>query len=91
MEHFSDILNKETQRNPPRLLLNPVTELPININAPTTIEIRAAIKELKNNKAAGPDNVAAELLKADTTTAANVLYPLFKEVWRTERMPLDWQ
>lgn len=70
--------------------MNPATKYPININAPTIFQIREAIKELKINKA-DPDNVAAELLKADTATAANILYPLFKEVWRTERIPLDWQ
>ena len=77
--------------NPPRMLPNQATELQINLNEPTTVEIRAAIKELKNNKAAGPDDVAAELLKADTATTTNILYPLFKEIWRTQKMPRDWQ
>ena len=34
-----------------------------------------AIKELKNNKTAGSDNVAAELLKEDITTTTDMLYP----------------
>ena len=73
------------------MLPNQATELQINLSEPATVEIRAAIMELKNNKAAGPDNVAAELLKADTATTTNILYPLFKEIWRTEKMPRDWQ
>ena len=88
-ERFACILNKEAPRNPPRLTPNPI-ELPTNTDEPTN-EIRMAIKELKNNKAAGSDNVAAELLKADITTTTDMLYPLFKEIWKTERIPLDWQ
>ena len=34
-----------------------------NVEAPTREEIADAIRELKNNKAAGIDNIAAELIK----------------------------
>ena len=71
-EHFACILNKESPRNPPRLRPNPI-ELLINTDEPTPNEIRITIKELKNNKAAGSDNVAAELLKADITTTTDML------------------
>jgi len=76
-EHFACILNKEAPRNPPRLRPNAI-ELPINTDEPTPNEIRMAIEELKNNKAAGSENVAAKLLKADITTTTDMLYPLFK-------------
>ena len=38
-------------------------------------EIINAIKALKNNKALGPDNLSAKLLKTDPATAAQILLP----------------
>jgi len=60
-EHFACILNKEAApRNPSGLRPNAV-ELPINTDKSTPNKIRVAIKELKNNKATGSHNEAAEL------------------------------
>ncbi|VDP77880.1 unnamed protein product [Schistosoma curassoni] len=41
------------------------TGLPIDVNPPTTEEIRMAIRQIKRGKAARPDNVPAEALKSD--------------------------
>ncbi|VDP71402.1 unnamed protein product, partial [Schistosoma curassoni] len=40
-------------------------DLPIDINPPTTEEIRVAVRQIKNGKAAGSDNIPAEALKSD--------------------------
>ncbi|VDP83496.1 unnamed protein product [Schistosoma curassoni] len=63
--------------------MNPVdieaehTDLPIDVNPPTTEEIRMAIRQIKNRKAAGPDNIPAEALKSDVeaTTKDCQYYP----------------
>ncbi|VDP58054.1 unnamed protein product [Schistosoma mattheei] len=41
------------------------TDLPIDVNPPTTEEIRMAIRQIKSGKAAGPDNIPAKELKSD--------------------------
>ena len=53
-EHFSEILNREDPRNPPRLEVN-VPELDIKSDPIRRDEIRKAIKQLKNSKAPGCD------------------------------------
>ena len=53
-------------------------------------EIRTAIKQLKNGKAPGIDNIGAELLKADIETSRNILHRLFTNIWKNEVIPTDW-
>jgi len=59
-----------TQRTPE------TTKIPTG--APTTKEIKTAIKHLKLNKACGPDNLPAELFRTYPNTIANILEPLLK-------------
>jgi len=44
------------------------TQLPVNMDAISEAEVTTAVKQLKNGKAAGVDNIQSELLKtADST------------------------
>nr|KAG5698764.1 hypothetical protein BaRGS_032183 [Batillaria attramentaria] len=63
------------------------TELPINCDKPSKAEIRKAIMTLRNGKAAGPDEIPAEAIKADTETAVNMLHSLFSKIWEKEEVP----
>ncbi|VDP28930.1 unnamed protein product [Schistosoma curassoni] len=56
------------------------TDLPIDVNPPTTEEIRMAIRQIKNGKSAGPDNIPAEVLKSDIEVSTSMLYLLFKKI-----------
>ena len=58
---------------PPRL---PPTnqEFDISSEPATRVEVEKAIKSLKNNKAAGPDNIPAEVLKAHINTSVNMAF-----------------
>ena len=79
-EHFKEVLN----RPPPeeRADIQPAqTDLPIRTNKPTKQEIQEALKRLKTGKAAGPDNIPPEALKADLTTSTDVLHKLFSKIW----------
>ncbi|VDP51453.1 unnamed protein product [Schistosoma mattheei] len=67
------------------------TDLPIDVNPPTTEEIRMAIRQIKDGKAAGPDNIPAEALKSDIEVTTNMLYLLFKKTWEEEQVPMDWK
>ena len=89
IEHFEELFN----RPPPH---NPVDELEIeriidNVEAPTREEIADAIQELKNNKAAGIDNIAAELIKYEGPTLHDKIINLILSIWENEVMPSDWE
>ena len=55
------------------------------------MEIKEAIKHMKNGKAAGPDNLTPELLKADITTAVDHLLPIIQDIWELEKIPTQWK
>jgi len=64
----------------------------IPTGAPTTKEIKNAIKHLKLNKACGHDNLPAELFRTYPNTIANILEPLLeKNVWNSGQIPSDWK
>jgi hypothetical protein len=67
------------------------TELPISIRPPSKREIVNAIKAMKNGKAAGANNIAAEVLKADPYISADILLPLFQGIWQKEMFPKEWK
>ena len=46
---------------------------------------------LKNGKAAGPDEIPAEAIKADIETATNIVYSLFSKIWEREEIPAEWK
>ncbi|VDP78238.1 unnamed protein product [Schistosoma curassoni] len=47
--------------------------------------------QIKSGKAAGPDNIPAEALKADVAITAKILYIIFSKVWDEEQVPTDWK
>ncbi|VDO89603.1 unnamed protein product, partial [Schistosoma margrebowiei] len=50
-----------------------------------------AVRQIKNWKAAGPDNIPAEALKSDTEATTSMPYLLFKKIWEEEQVPMDWK
>ncbi|VDO65060.1 unnamed protein product [Schistosoma margrebowiei] len=67
VEHFKELLNRPAPLNPPNIEAAP-TDIPINVDPPTIKEISMAIRQIKSGKAAGPNNIPAEALKADLST-----------------------
>ena len=89
-EHFEELLNRPAPESPPTI---PEAEkdLELNCDFPSKEEIVEAIKKLKNGKAAGPDGIPAEAIKADAEMTADMLLPLFKKIWEEEEIPMDWK
>ena len=89
-EHFRELLNRPAPETAPDI---PPAEfdLPISCDKPSKAEIRKAIKTLRNGKAAGPDSIPAEAIKADVETATNILHDLFSKIWDKEELPADWK
>ena len=59
--------------------------LDIDLSLTTITEVTKAVTRLKNNKAAGIDNISAELLKAGGPTS------LMVRIWNEEVIPDDWK
>ena len=84
-EHFRELLNRPTPDLPPGI--PPAeTELPISCDKPSKAEIKKAIMTLRSGKAAGPDEILAEAIKADIETVVNMLYSLF-----SKEVPAQWK
>ncbi|VDP80779.1 unnamed protein product, partial [Schistosoma mattheei] len=47
-------------------------------------------RQMKNEKASGPDNIPAEALNSRTEVTANMLHVLFKEIWEKGEVPTEW-
>ena len=58
VEHFQQLLNRPPPMEP-QILPPANQELDISCEPPTRAEVEKAIKSLKNNKSAGPDNIPA--------------------------------
>ena len=78
-EHFRELLNHPTPDSPPDIP-HAETELPISCDKPSKAEIKKAIMTLRSGKAAGPDEIPAEAMKADIETAVKMLYSLFSKI-----------
>ncbi|VDO76171.1 unnamed protein product [Schistosoma margrebowiei] len=77
VEHFKELLNRPASLNPPNIEAAP-TDLPTNVGPPTIEEISMAIRQIKRGGAAGPDNILAEALKADTKSQ------LYGSLWNNQ-------
>ncbi|VDO98289.1 unnamed protein product, partial [Schistosoma mattheei] len=88
VEYFEELLNRPAPTNPPDIEATH-TDLPTDVNPPTTEEIRMATRQIKRGKAAGPDNIPAVALKSDIEVTTNMLHLPFKKIWEEEQVPMD--
>ena len=88
-EHYQTVLNHEEPLIPPEV--EPNNELNIRTGHITRIEIKNAIKKLKNGNAAGCDNIPPEAIKAGGDTSEEVLLGLCNRIWNEEKIPEEWK
>jgi hypothetical protein len=62
----------------------------VDIDLPSREEIEGALKYLKNNKAAGVDSIAAELLKNGGSNLVDALKAVIQQAWTSETLPRSW-
>ena len=63
-EHFRELLNVEPPVSPLEDITAEFDELKIDLSPPIINEVHRAVRNLKNNKAAGYDKITGEMLKA---------------------------
>lgn len=91
-EHYQQLLNRSNPSDP--TVFENLPELPIIEdldNFPTRQEVHMAIISLKNNKAAGPDNIPSEILKHGGNAILDCLYTIFQKVWASSCCPQQWK
>jgi hypothetical protein len=88
-EHFGKILSAPPQEHEHD---TNTTEhlLALNDKPPKYTEIVKAIKQLKK-KAAGPDGIPSEIVKACPNMMATLLEPLIRTSWEHEHFPDEWK
>lgn len=91
-EHFHDLLNSgnSSMEDPDYSFLDENDPSGETVPDPTREEISEAISLLKNNKAPGPDNVPAELLKYGGSGLVDVLHEMVSKLWKEEDLPDEW-
>jgi hypothetical protein len=88
-EYFFNILNPITDSSS----LNSTIERTNNhdeVEPLTYNEICSVINKLKTNKAAGTDNIPAELIKYGGRTLKQKIHNLILNIWNNERLPVQW-
>ncbi|XP_054281242.1 uncharacterized protein LOC128998911 [Macrosteles quadrilineatus] len=87
--YFEDLLNGDMTAN--REEEGQFQNVQPMINPPTLEEVWNTVKNLKNNKAPGGDNIPAELLKAGGQSIIEELHKLILDVWEKEEIPMEWK
>ena len=89
-EHFNQLLNRPAPTTVPEI---PPADCPLTVNTdpPTRAEVLKALAKLKSGKAAGPDGIPPEALKADPKTSTDMLLPLLQKIWTEGEVPMDWK
>jgi hypothetical protein len=61
------------------------------LDPPTETETQLALTQLKNENAAGLDNINPEVLKVNPEVTVETLYPLSEKIWKEEKIPEEWE
>lgn len=89
-EHFSTLLNRPSTAD--EEALNQIPQYPTRTcmdQPPSLDETIKAIKQLRNNKATGPDNIPAEIYKYGGQTVQANVHNLLLRIWETATIPSD--
>jgi hypothetical protein len=88
-EHFEEHLNEGSESEQPTRSVD-LRDDGVDIDFPSCEEIEGALKYLKNNKAAGVDSIAAELLKNGGPYLMDALHEVIQQAWTSEILPRSW-
>lgn len=90
-EAFKNLLNCEEPEKLLSIDINkPIKTNPENINPITAREVETALKQMKNYKACGEDQVCAEMWKYASSTTQTSLHVILQKIWLTEEFPENW-
>ena len=89
--HFKQLLNPSNKcKTCPSPVFEAAKDLEIDLGPIRLNEIFDVVRNLKNGKASGLDEISAEILKAHYDIA-QVLWNITDKSWKTEQLPEDWK
>ena len=88
--HFEKVLNVDNAVSE-EVMVGIMDNADVETPDVTREEVEKAMTKLKNGKAAGNDNIAAELLKNGGEAMVDWVTELVQEVWRTRKVPQEWK
>ena len=68
-----------------------ISEVEVEVEEPFIEGVKEAIRNLKNNKAAGTDGIHPELIKYGWNKLLNRMYELVRQILEEERIPEEWK
>ncbi|XP_072021366.1 uncharacterized protein [Amphiura filiformis] len=87
-DQFCSVFTKEDHRNAPSHKTHDITDISgITI---TTPGVEKLLKEIKPNKAAGPDEIPGRVLRECASSVAPVLSKIFNKSLSSGELPRDW-
>jgi len=84
-EYFDKLLNIEEPRELIKKGNKEISEA--EVEELTTNDVKKAVSNLKNNKAAGTDGIHLEWTKYGENNLLNRMYELLRQIWEEERIP----
>jgi hypothetical protein len=88
-ERFEEHLNEGSESEQPTRPVN-LRDDGVDIDLPSREEIGNALKYPQNNKTAGADSIAAELLKNSGPYLVDALQAVIQQAWTSETLPRSW-
>jgi hypothetical protein len=88
-QYFCDLRSmnaRSVELVPENIIFNNVEEVPL----PTYYEVNQVIEKLKTHKAAGSDNIPAELIKQGGIELKRRIHKLITKIWQEETLPTEW-
>jgi len=89
-ECFDKLLNTEEPRELNKKQNKEISKVEVEVEL-TVVNIQKAIRNLKNNKAAGTEGIHPELIKYGGNKLLNRMYELVRQFWEEERIPEEWK
>ena len=87
-EYFEKLMNEENDRDPRTEEAEVVNE---EVNYVSTEQVKNALRRMKKGKAAGPDELPAEVWKCTGEIGTTVLTRQFNRLLVGKRMPEEWR
>ena len=86
--HYEELLNRDTTPEFEALVQLPQLSIIEGTGEPPSLEeVQDTIRTMKNNKAAGPDGIPAEVLKEGGSVLLEHIHPLLLNIWEKEEIP----
>ena len=90
-EYFDKLLNTEEPKESSKKGNKETGEVEVEAEELTIEDVKEAIRNLKNNKAAGTNGIHLELIKYEGNKLLNRMYELVRQIWEEERLPEEWK